>query len=160
MIEGRLTLGGGAAALEAEGRRVEAAVARDGAWIELTAGGRLVRVAAARDARGIWVSAEGRLYRFEPVHRHAAVGGESDDSGDVRAPMTGRVTAVEGRPGAAVREGDLLVTIEAMKMEFKVTSPASGRVKDVACAAGDRVELGQVLVRIAAETEGADGAGA
>jgi len=153
LVEGRLTWSGGKAAFEVEGRRVEAQVARDGPWIELAIGDRRVRAASARSARGTWVSVGGRVFLFEPVHRHAAAGGETDDSGEVRAPMTGRVVAVEARAGADVLEGDLLLTVEAMKMEFKVAAPASGRVEDVACAAGDRVELGQVLVRIRASAE-------
>lgn len=156
-VEARLALKGGQAALEIGERRVEASVAREGAWIALAIGARSVRAASARDARGIWISLEGRLYLFEVVHRHAGAAVDAESSGEVLAPMTGRVVAVEARQGASVREGDLLLTIEAMKMEFKVTAPASGPVREVACAPGDRVELGQVLVRI---TPGADDAGA
>jgi acetyl/propionyl-CoA carboxylase alpha subunit len=158
-VEARLTIGAGRAVLETEGRRVEAAVRRDGPWMELTIGARTVRAASARDARGLWASLEGRLYFFEVVHRHADARGGADASGEVLAPMTGRVVAVEARPGAVAREGDLLITIEAMKMEFKVTAPASGPILTVACAPGDRVELGQVLVRITAGEDAGDSKG-
>jgi len=40
------------------------------------------------------------------------------------------------------------VTIEAMKMEFKVVAPEDGRVEEIRCAAGDRVELGDLLVML------------
>jgi len=158
-LEARLSQKGDRAVLETGERRVEAVVAREGAWIDLTLGERTLRAATARDARGIWVALEGRLYRFEAVHRHAGAREDADASGEVLAPMTGRVAAVEARPGATVREGELLLTIEAMKMEFKVSAPASGVVREVACAPGDRVELGQVLARIAPEAPaGAAGA--
>lgn len=150
LIEGRLTLRGGDAALEADGVRLEAQVSREehGPWTELRIGGRAIRVAVAKDARSLWTSVEGRVYRFEVVHRQADARAEGTPSGEVLAPMTGKVVAVLARPGASVRDGDLLLTIEAMKMEFKVTAPAAGRVTEVACAAGDRVELGQLLARI------------
>ncbi|HYJ32897.1 MAG TPA: biotin/lipoyl-containing protein [Candidatus Binatia bacterium] len=148
-VEARISRKGDHAVLETGERRVEAVIAREGAWIDLAIGGRTLRAATARDARGIWVALEGRLYRFETLHRHAGERVDADDSGEVLAPMTGRVAAVEARAGATVREGDLLLTIEAMKMEFKVSAPASGVVRDVACAPGDRVELGQLLARIA-----------
>jgi biotin carboxyl carrier protein len=152
-VEARLALQAGRAALETGDRRLEASVTREGAWIEIGLEARTVRVACARDARGIWISLEGRLYLFEVAHRHAGAALDAESSGEVPAPMTGRVVAVEAREGAPVREGDLLLTIEAMKMEFKVTAPVSGPVREVACAPGDRVELGQVLVRIEPEPD-------
>jgi acetyl/propionyl-CoA carboxylase alpha subunit len=175
-VEGRAVVSKGAATLELfeteaagetgapgagasprrQGRTLEAAVAREGRWITLTMDRLVQRAAVARDARGVWVSVEGRVYLFEVAHRHAAAETTGDDSGEVRAPMTGRVAAVEARPGAAVREGELLLTVEAMKMEFKVTAPASGLLTEWTCAVGDRVELGQLLARIAPwETEAA-----
>jgi len=60
--------------------------------------------------------------------------------------MTGRVIQVAAAPGASVREGDLLVTIEAMKMEFKLVAPETGVIAEVRCEAGARVELGDLLV--------------
>jgi len=147
-IDVRASIADGRAALEWDERRVEAAVAREGRWIDVTLDGRRHRAAAARDGRGIWISIEGRLYRFEIAHRHAGGTDDGDASGEVLAPMTGRVAAVEAREGATVQEGDLLLTIEAMKMEFKVQAPIAGRVGQVACAAGDRVDLGQMLLRI------------
>jgi len=152
LLEGRLAVQKGMAALDlADGRRIEAPVTREGAWIDVAMGGRTVRAATARDARGVWVSVAGRVYRFEVAHRHADARGAADRSGEVLAPMTGRVASVAAREGSTVREGDLLLTIEAMKMEFKVVAPLSGSVREVACAAGDRVELNQVLARVEPE---------
>jgi biotin carboxyl carrier protein len=147
-IAGRLTWQSGAAVLEWDGRRLEAAIEREGPWIEIRSGDRVARAAAVRDAAGIWVAMEGRVYLFEVEHRHAAARDADVASGDVRAPMTGRVAAVEAAAGATVAEGDLLLTIEAMKMEFKVAAPAAGAV-EILCEAGDRVELGQLLARVA-----------
>lgn len=155
-VEARVTLGSGTATLEIDGRRLEASVKREGPWIELADGARATRAASARDARGTWISIEGRVYRFEAVHRHGVAREEGEATGEVLAPMTGRVVAVEARAGDVAREGDLLLTIEAMKMEFKVTAPATGLVREVACAPGDRVELGQVLARIEPEAPAGD----
>jgi 3-methylcrotonyl-CoA carboxylase alpha subunit len=150
-VDATLALTGGAAALETDGRRVEAAVARDGPWIEIGSGGRALRAATARDARGIWVSLEGRVYLFEVAPARGAGAAAPEVTGELRAPMTGRVASVEARAGERVEEGQLLLTIEAMKMEFKVLAPAGGTVA-IDCAAGDRVELGQLLARIEEET--------
>jgi biotin carboxyl carrier protein len=68
--------------------------------------------------------------------------------------MTGRVVSVAATAGLKAKEGDLLLTIEAMKMEFKLAAPEDGEVLEVACAAGDRVDLGQLLVRLRPASEG------
>jgi len=148
-LEAELTLRSPKATLTREGRNIDAAVRRHGDWVEIEAGGRVTRCAAIATPRGVWVSHEGRTYLLERRHREAAVVEGVTSADEVRAPMTGRVVSVAVRKDAPAREGDLLLTIEAMKMEFKLTAPEDGTVTDVLCAEGDRVELGQLLVTLA-----------
>ena len=131
-------------ALDVEGRRVEASVSRDGIWFDVRIGGRAARCAVARGKRGLWVSCEGRSWLLEEERHDAGPAAPSAD--ELRAPMTGRVVQVSATKGASVKEGDLLVTIEAMKMEFKLAAPEEGVVEEVRCTTGDRVELGDLLV--------------
>jgi len=58
--------------------------------------------------------------------------------------MTGGVIRVDIEPGQEVREGDLLLLIEAMKMENEVLAPQAGTVKEVAVAAGARISEGDL----------------
>ena len=128
-----------------DGRHVEADVRRDGIRFDVRIGDRATRCDVARGRRGVWVSCEGRTWLLEEERPEAqAKGAPSAD--EIRAPMTGRVVQVTAGKGASVKEGDLLVTIEAMKMEFKVTAPEDGVVEEIRCAAGERVELGDLLV--------------
>lgn len=69
-------------------------------------------------------------------------------AGDVPSPLAGRVTAVVVTAGQAVKEGDHLLTLEAMKMNTFVFAPKSGKVTEVKTAVGATVEEGQALVRI------------
>jgi acetyl/propionyl-CoA carboxylase alpha subunit len=131
--------------LDLAGRRIEAGVTREGTAFQVRLGDRVTRCAVARGRRGVWVSCEGRTWLLEEERPEAAAKG-SPSADELRAPMTGRVVQVVTGKGAAVKEGDLLLTIEAMKMEFKVTAPEDGVVEEVRCAAGERVELGDLLV--------------
>ncbi|MCW5555229.1 MAG: biotin/lipoyl-binding protein [Verrucomicrobiae bacterium] len=68
--------------------------------------------------------------------------------GDVPSPLAGRVTAVVVAVGQEVKEGDHLITLEAMKMNTFVFAPKSGKVTEVKTAVGATVEEGQALVSI------------
>lgn len=84
-----------------------------------------------------------------PAPAPAASSGGPAGPGDVPSPLAGRVIAVNVTAGQAVKEGDHLVTLEAMKMNTFVMAPKSGKVSAVKTAVGDAVEEGQALVSIA-----------
>jgi biotin carboxyl carrier protein len=64
---------------------------------------------------------------------------------EIPSPLAGRVTAVNTGAGQSVKEGDHLLTLEAMKMNTFVTAPRDGTVKDVKVRVGDVVDEGQAL---------------
>ena len=68
--------------------------------------------------------------------------------GEVRAPMPSRVTEVVASAGDRVEEGQLLLKIEAMKMENRILSPVAGTVEKVCVSNGQEVAEGELLVVI------------
>jgi biotin carboxyl carrier protein len=62
--------------------------------------------------------------------------------------LAGRVTAINVQAGQDVKEGDHLITLEAMKMNTFVMAPRAGKVKEVKVAVGTAVEEGQGLVAL------------
>ena len=66
----------------------------------------------------------------------------------VNSPMPGSVMKVLCSVGQTVNEGDLLIVLEAMKMEIEVFAPCAGTVKSVVAAAGASVASGDVLATI------------
>jgi methylmalonyl-CoA carboxyltransferase small subunit len=82
-----------------------------------------------------------------PAPAAAAVAEEvADESKVCRSPVTGVVIKVNVEPGQAIAENELLMVIEAMKMETNVTACAAGKVKSVRVTAGDSVKSGQVVI--------------
>ncbi len=68
--------------------------------------------------------------------------------GRILAPMPGRVLDVLVREGEAVSRGQVLLMLEAMKVQMRITAPADGTVASLRCAAGDLVEDGAELVTL------------
>ncbi len=78
--------------------------------------------------------------------RPAADEGPVDEAKVCRSPIAGMVTRVNVHEGQQIRPNDLLLVLEAMKMETNVTSPVAGTVKKVRVAQSDGVQLHQILV--------------
>ena len=66
----------------------------------------------------------------------------------VNAPMPGKILAVKANAGQAVKKGDVLLVLEAMKMENEVVAPEDGTVASINVAVGDSVEAGSVLATL------------
>jgi propionyl-CoA carboxylase alpha chain len=75
-------------------------------------------------------------------------------AGGYAAPMPGRIVAVHVEAGQAVGGGDLLIILEAMKMEHRISASEDGTVTEVRVTAGQQVEAGDVLLVI--DTTGED----
>lgn len=78
-------------------------------------------------------------------------GAEDDDTGEVsiESPMVGVVVDVAVKARQSVEKGDLLVVVEAMKMQNEIKAPRSGTVKTVKVAAGQKVSSRQQLLILA-----------
>ena len=106
------------------------------------------RAWAIRDGRVTWVFVDGRAYRLEAERpqRSGASSSHASDDAALASPMPATVSAVKVAVGDRVTKGDLLVTLEAMKMELPIRAPRDGVVRRIACAAGELVQPGVPLV--------------
>ncbi|MBD5092187.1 MAG: biotin/lipoyl-binding protein [Clostridiales bacterium] len=66
----------------------------------------------------------------------------------ITAPMPGNINAVKVTSGQAVKEGDVLIILEAMKMENEITAPKAGKVGQIFVQKGATVETGAPLVEV------------
>jgi 3-methylcrotonyl-CoA carboxylase alpha subunit len=106
------------------------------------------------DAEKNWVRVNGMTFAVRPYLDTARLGGAAMADGTVTAPLMGQVLAANANVGDQVDKGDVLVILESMKMEIRISAPAAGRVTAVHCQVGGNVERGAVIVEIELESEG------
>lgn len=78
-----------------------------------------------------------------------AVGGPIPDGAiTVKAPMPGKISALKAEAGKAVKRGDIILVLEAMKMQNDITATADGTLHEIRVNPGDNVKTGDVLAVI------------
>jgi len=125
----------------------------DGDRLIVTVDGLRTEYLTAVEDHRLWLAGAGRTTVIEDV-RESPVRADDEHSGDAEivSPMPGSVVAVGIADGSTVSSGDVVVTVEAMKMEHALSSPVDGTV-ELLVAVGDQVKVGQPLARITAATE-------
>ena len=127
----------------------------------VTAAGRTTTVLAATHGATTWLHVDGTTHavtELPPLRRGADAAAHD---GDVRSPMPGTVLAVRVAEGDAVEEGEVLLVVEAMKMEHALTAPFAGTVGEVQVRMGDQVVVDQLLAAVAhAAADGTEGTAA
>ena len=116
-----------------------------GGAIDLELGSRRLRATVTLDGEHVDVDSALGHTALRRHPRFRAVVGE-DLAGGLVAPMPGSVVSVAVEQGQVVSKGDLLLVLEAMKMEHRVTAPHDGTVAQVRVGPGDPVGAADVLV--------------
>ncbi|ADB48670.1 acetyl/propionyl/methylcrotonyl-CoA carboxylase subunit alpha [Conexibacter woesei] len=117
--------------------------------VELDGVARRYAIATGDGDGRLWIGRAGQQLELAPAR---AGGADLSAAGDsLAAPMPGTILLVHVSDGDAVREGDVLVVMESMKMELSVTAPHDGTVDGLTVKAGDRVALREVLLAVHGE---------
>jgi biotin carboxyl carrier protein len=124
----------------------------EGRFLLVDGSGQRIAYAVTAGARR-WVFLDGRTYVVAPHEtggrERAARGHGASDEQALAAPMPATVSAIRVKAGDPVAAGDVLVMLEAMKMELPVKAPRDGRVAAINCREGELVQPGIPLVELA-----------
>jgi acetyl-CoA/propionyl-CoA carboxylase, biotin carboxylase, biotin carboxyl carrier protein len=132
-----------------------ALLARDGASVRLQLDGETTNATILERDGHSWIATAGATFELTlqtreqqlAEHRAGLDRAAGTIAPDIRSPMPGTVVAVSAESGDTVKAGQLLVTIEAMKMEHKMLSPTAG-VVTIGVTKGELVSLDQIVASI------------
>ncbi|MBD2837413.1 geranyl-CoA carboxylase subunit apha [Pseudomonas sp. JM0905a] len=122
--------------------------AADGRWAVLELDGIRRRVAYHQQATQLWLFGQNGNLELQDVTHEPAGGQAGATSGTVKAPMDGAIVDVLVSEGDRVGKGQLLVVLEAMKMEHPLKAGVDGVIRRVQVSRGDQVKSRQPLVEV------------
>ena len=114
----------------------------------ITVNGNVYDVTAEEGAAGAATSAPKAAAPKAAAPKAAPKAAAGQGSVKVNSPMPGKILSVKASVGQAVKKGEVLMILEAMKMENEVVAPEDGTVASIDVAAGDSVEAGVVLATL------------
>jgi 3-methylcrotonyl-CoA carboxylase alpha subunit len=123
-------------------------LAWSGDRLAFTLDGQAWQATVLREGEALAVLLDGATHELQWVDAGAASGNQQEGGGRVLAPMPGRVLQLLVVEGQAVGRGTVLLVMEAMKVQMRLTAPAEGIVLSLRCAVGDLVEDGVELVTL------------
>jgi biotin carboxyl carrier protein len=110
-------------------------------------------IAFAVAGRDTWVFLDGRTYVVSDTPDGSPRRSRIDEQGALTAPMPATVLTINVVAGQPVKRNDVLMVLEAMKMELPVRSPRDGVVKAIRCEAGALVQPGTTLLELEDDPE-------
>jgi 3-methylcrotonyl-CoA carboxylase alpha subunit len=110
-------------------------------------GERVTQLFAVSDGKTVWVFERGSVHEF-PAVPDAARRRAAAPAGALTAPMPATVIAIKVAAGDTVKHGQVLLLLEAMKMELPVRAPGDGRVKAIHCKPGELVQPETPLIEL------------
>lgn len=100
----------------------------------------------------LWVHMDGETFTYEPERKGGRRGGRGSggaiNPGEIAAPMPGKIIKILVQKGDKVSAHQVLLVMEAMKMEYTLKAQADGVVSEISCEPGQQVALGQVLAKL------------
>jgi acetyl/propionyl-CoA carboxylase alpha subunit len=120
---------------------------RDAHGVRYEVEGLIRRAACLRTRDALHVSQDGELFVFREPSR-ASEPADASDPRRVLAPLSGTLRRLAVAPGDVVQQGDVLLVVEAMKMETRVCAAVRARVLAVPRAPGDQVAASELLVEL------------
>lgn len=125
--------------------KVEAEEIKPG-HLKIKLGDRTIKAIITEGNKEKFVFVDGNVFKVKPVELTGQKKTKTKEKGDLSSPISGRVVKVNVKNGENVKKDDVLMVIEAMKMEYLIRAPFDGRVKKINFKENDQVEIGQRTV--------------
>ncbi|MCK5257885.1 MAG: biotin/lipoyl-binding protein, partial [Thermoplasmatales archaeon] len=121
--------------------------------LKIKLGDRVIKCVITKGDKDKFVFVEGDVFKVRNIELTGAKKTKKKDEGNLNSPISGKVVNIKVKGGDKIKKGDVLMIIEAMKMEYLIRAPYNGKVKKVNFKEKDQIEIGQNTVEITKNKE-------
>lgn len=132
--------------------KVEADEIKPG-YLKIKLGDRVIKCVITKGDKDKFVFVEGDVFKVRNIELTGAKKTKKKEEGNLNSPISGKVVSIKVKNGDKVKKGDVLMIIEAMKMEYLIRAPYNGKVKKVNFKEKDQIEIGQNTAEITKNKE-------
>ena len=122
--------------------KVEAEEIKPG-QLKIKIGDRIIKTIITEGKNEKYVFVDGNVYKIKQIELTGIKKSKNKEQGDLSSPISGKVVKVKVKKGSIVKKDDVLIIIEAMKMEYLIRAPYNGVVKKVNFKDNDQIEIGE-----------------
>lgn len=127
--------------------KVEAEEIKPG-QLKIKIGDRVVKSIITEGNKEKYVFVDGAVFKVKPVELTGLKKQKKKDKGDLNSPISGKIVSVKVKNGDSVKKGDVLMVIEAMKMEYLIRAPYAGVIKKINFKENEQIEIGQLTLEL------------
>ncbi len=127
--------------------RVKAEEIKPG-YLKIKIGDRFIKSVITEGENEKYVFVDGDVFKVRPVDLTGVKKTKKKEEGDLSSPISGKVVNIKTKEGSKVKKGDVLMVIEAMKMEYLIRAPYDGKIKKINFKENDQIEIGQNTVEL------------
>ncbi len=115
-------------------------------------GDRVIKSVISQGGDDKFVFIDGNIFKVKRIELTGRKTTEKKE-GDLHSPISGTIVSIKAKEGSLVKKDDVLLVIEAMKMEYLIRAPYDGKVKKIHFKEKDQIEIGQLTAEIQREGE-------
>jgi 3-methylcrotonyl-CoA carboxylase alpha subunit len=127
--------------------KVEAEEIKPG-QLKIKIGDRIIKSIITEGEKEKYVFVEGKVFKVKPVELTGIKKRKKKMEGDLSSPISGKIVSVNVKKGDLVKKDDVLMVIEAMKMEYLIRAPYDGKINKINFKEKDQIEIGQNTVEM------------
>ena len=115
--------------------------------LKINLGNRIIKCVISEGEDNKFVFIDGNIFKVKRIELTGRKKTKKKE-GDLNSPISGTIVNVKVKEGSKIKKDDVIMIIEAMKMEYLIRAPYNGTVKKVHFKSKDQIEIGQITAEI------------